>query len=50
MRQVAVSVTVEQELLERFADADKPIVDSLMLQAEPQAETALKTTVEKKRK
>jgi hypothetical protein len=50
MRQATVSVTVEQELLERFADADKSIIDSLTLLPEPQAETALKATADKKRK
>jgi hypothetical protein len=42
LRQAAVSVTVEQELLERFADADRQIVDSMVLLEKPAAETALK--------
>ena len=33
-RQAAFTFTVEQSLLERFADADKPVVDSLRF-AEP---------------
>jgi hypothetical protein len=47
MRQVAVSVTVEQSMRERFADADKAIIDSLVLLAPPPA-TALKPATVKK--
>lgn len=39
MPQATVAVTVEQVLLERFADADRPLVDSLELVAMP-AQTA----------
>jgi hypothetical protein len=39
MPQATVAVTVEQVLLERFADADRPLVDSLELVAMP-AKTA----------
>jgi hypothetical protein len=39
MQQATVSVTVERNLLERFADADRPLVDSLELVAPP-AKTA----------
>jgi hypothetical protein len=37
--QTTISVTVEQTVLERFADADRPLVDSLELIALP-AKTA----------
>jgi hypothetical protein len=48
MRQVSVSVTVEQSLLERFGDADKSIIDSMVLIAdEIAAETAAKPTVKR---
>jgi hypothetical protein len=47
MRQVAVSVTVEQSIRERFADADKAIIDSLVL-LEPPPATALKPAAVKK--
>jgi hypothetical protein len=42
VRPVAVSVTVEQSLLERFGDADKSIVDSMTLIDAPAAATAVK--------
>ena len=33
-RQAAFTFTVEQELLDRFADADRPIVQSLRFESE----------------
>ncbi len=40
--EATISVTVEQAQLERFADADRPLVDSLELIALPAAKTATK--------
>jgi hypothetical protein len=42
LRQATVSVTVEQAMLEKFGDADKSIVDSMVLLAGPAAQTAAK--------
>ncbi len=42
-RQAALTFTVEQELLERFADADRPILDSLRF-AEPDRPSPLAKT------
>jgi hypothetical protein len=42
LRQATVSVTVEQTMLEKFGDADKSIIDSMVLLAGPTVQTAVK--------
>ena len=43
MPQTTISVTVEQSVLDRFADADRPLVDSLELLVPPAKTAAAET-------